>query len=274
MSRLLSRRLHLFEWEDQPWLPTFLRDYITDHLRWRLRAPRQQPINLVIAKLLRQVLQASDNRQIVDLCSGAGGPLPQIREILAQRLQLPVDVVFTDAHPNAAAFAELSRAGWARCIGEPTDAAGVPPALKGVRTVFTAFHHFRPEQARRVLADAGRSGAPIAIFEPQERAPRMLLVAALDSLLRGLLLTPVVGRPGILRLVFTYAVPLAPLALAWDAVVSVLRSYTPEELSELARAAVPSGYSWKAGRFEPSGTLGLQPTVYLIGVPVAATAPA
>ena len=44
-------------------------------------------------------------------------------------------------------------------------ALAVPERLTGLRTVFTAFHHFRPADARAILESAVRDRQGIAIFE-------------------------------------------------------------------------------------------------------------
>jgi len=41
----------------------------------------------------------------------------------------------------------------------------VPAELKGLRTMFTSFHHFLPEEARAVLQNAVDAGEGIGIFE-------------------------------------------------------------------------------------------------------------
>jgi len=46
------QRLHLFEWEDQPWLPNVFRDFITDHLCHFLCHKIRDPVNQAIADRL------------------------------------------------------------------------------------------------------------------------------------------------------------------------------------------------------------------------------
>ena len=45
-------RLQLFEWEDQPWLPSALRDFVTDHLRFAFNNPRAAGMRRTIAEIL------------------------------------------------------------------------------------------------------------------------------------------------------------------------------------------------------------------------------
>lgn len=264
------RRFQLFEWEDQPWLPAVFRDFITDHLRHNLSQPLRAPINRVIAARLSRVLARTGARRIVDLCSGGGGPLLQLRTLLAQQLGREIDIVLTDLYPNAHAFrAHASASGGAvQPRYTPTSALDVPAELDGLRTLFTALHHFRPDDVRRILADAAAKGQPIAVFEPLERRAPLIALATLDVLWRAFVYTPVVGRLSLVRLLFTYVLPVAPLMLAWDAMVSGLRAYTPEELRELARGVGGDSYAWEAGRFYTLGPFRYPlPTVHLIGMP-------
>lgn len=265
------RRLHLFEWEDQPWLPRVFRDFITDHLRFSHDEAIRRPVNAEIARRLKALLDAVGTRQVVDLCAGAGGPLAAVSRILADELACPVDVVVTDLYPNAAAFGQLEResGGRVRARFQPTSALDVPADLQGVRTLFTALHHFRPEAARSILQDAVRKRAPIAVFEPLERSWRLLVLLGLGSFVRGFTHTPRVGRLTPARLLFTYVLPLAPLLFAWDGAVSVLRSYTSSEMSGLTATAGGPGYEWEVGRFETAGPFGPMPTLFVLGRPAA-----
>jgi hypothetical protein len=265
------RRFHLFEWEDQRWLPPVFRDFITDHLRYTMNEPMRRPVNLEIANRLKVVLERTRTRRIVDLCAGAGGPLVEISRLLFHDLGVPVEIVVTDLYPNVAAFERLETESGGTITGryESTSATDVPLELSGLRTVFTALHHFTPDQARLVLADAVRKRQAIAVFEPLERTVRMVILLGVVSFIRGFTHTPRVGKLTIWRFVVTYLFPVAPLVFAWDGMVSALRSYTSDELRSLARS-VGGDYRWEAGRFDVAGRFGNMPTTYLVGIPAAA----
>jgi hypothetical protein len=80
-----------------------------------------------------------------------------------------------------------------------------------------------------------------------------------------LFVTPFVRplRPG--RFLFTYVIPLLPLAIWWDGMVSLLRLYTPPELEALV-AHVPGheAYAWQIGHAREGRGPKL---IYLVGVP-------
>src|SRR5439155_21664731 len=123
--------------------------------------------------------------------------------------------------------------------GEAVDATSGPPALSGFRTLFSSFHHFRPEEARRILADAVRQRQGIGVFEATQRsAPAML--AMLLTPLFVLLATPFIRPFRLSRLFWTYLLPVVPIVALFDGVVSCLRTYTPTELRALV-AEVPGG---------------------------------
>src|SRR5579871_4071074 len=161
-------QFHLFEFHELDRFPETLRNAITEVLRVM---SLQLRVHEVIRPVLEAVLDATGSSRIVDLCSGAGGPILPIQQQWAKAGR-PVSVVLTDRFPNRDAFARASRMTRGSVCGydDPVDATEVPRELAGVRTVFNAFHHFSPEMARKILADAYRQRQPIAIFEITDRA--------------------------------------------------------------------------------------------------------
>jgi hypothetical protein len=263
------RRYHLFEWEDQPWLPVILRDYLTDHLRFVLSWDEARPLHLAISSILRPAMARLGTREIVDLCSGGGGPLLAVQRYLRTEMRFETTVTLTDLYPNIAALkeAESSSNGGIRTCRESVSAFDVPSDLDGIRTLFTAFHHFRPNDARRILQDAASKRRGIAVFEPFERSPRMAASLAVAGIVLCPLLMPRIGRISLGRFALTYLVPLAPAVAAWDACVSSLRCYTVPELRDLAASVSAEGFTWEAGQLPVSMLHVPAPLTYLIGLP-------
>lgn len=243
-------RLHLVELHDLAACPRSLRDALTDFLAFSLKlGTTYEPVE----PLLRRALAAGGAQRIVDLCSGAGGPWSW----LAPRLGVPV--VLTDLYPHRdepVPHALVTR------HAAPVDARAVPAALTGFRTVFTAFHHFRPDAARAILADAVRRRQGIAVFEAARRRPFDIGLVALTWL--GILAaTPFVRPFRWSRLFWTYLPPVLPLLGAFDGVVSCLRAYSPRELRGLVQGL--EGFTWEIGMTRaPRSPLHV---TYLIGVP-------
>jgi hypothetical protein len=257
------RRLHLVELEDLPAFPAGLRDLVTEALAF---FERLGGVPDPIAPLVRRLLAASDTRQVVDLCAGAGGPMAALAPGLAAE---GVGVVFTDLFPNQPALTALARAHpGVRVLDTPVDARAVPASLRGVRTVCTAFHHFAPADAETILRTAVEARQPIGLFEVAERRAFTMALAPLVALAQ--LATAPWQRPWRWRrLALTYLVPLVPFVLAFDGTVSCLRAYRVDELLALAhRAGGGPDWRWEAGRIRVASGLGH--VVYLLGHPTRA----
>jgi hypothetical protein len=214
--------------------------------------------------VLRAVIERHRATRIIDLCSGGGGPLLSILEHLPS-----VSAVLTDLYPNARAFdaAEARLPGRVTCHRESVDATDVHEQLDGVRTIFNALHHFRPHDARKIFADAVKKRQPICAFEVVERRPATVLTVA-GTPLAVLALTPF-SKPDPARLLFTYALPLIPLATGWDGMASCLRAYGLDELRDVVHglASEEDGYRFIIDRAPSHGMFPFRVT-YVIGEPI------
>jgi hypothetical protein len=243
-----------------------LRDFITHHLQFTFSAPATAPLREAVADILVPPLKRTGEARIVDVCSGGGGPLIAVLPHLSERLGTKVTARLTDLFPNIEAFqaSEAETGGAATGELSPVSALDVPAELGRFETVFTALHHFRPEDAKRVLADAAAKGRSIAVIEPFNR--KAVLATTVGGFLLGLLRTPFMGRMTVARFFWTYPIPIAPFILSWDGCVSCLRAYSTDELLAMGKEVAPH-YSWQAGEREvvlPRVTLTL---TYLVGEP-------
>src|ERR1700676_354063 len=148
-------RLHLFEWEDQPWFPAPLRAAMTAYL---VAAYRVTPCPELVADRLATLMSRDRFNEIVDLGSGSGGPVDSVMKKLADR-GFMTSVTLTDLYPPKLGFqfpgnALVTIRYWQQAV----DAASVPAELAGVRTMFGSFHHFPPALARCILRDAFEQG--------------------------------------------------------------------------------------------------------------------
>jgi len=261
------RRVQFIELHDQAWCPSSLRDYVTDALQFGFNLLKSYA---PIAPLLQSALDSTGSISIVDMCSGGGGPWFD----LSRRLQcgtsgsVGLQVWLTDKYPNLKAFQNVRATSENRIAFYPesVDATKVPRELKGLRTMFTSFHHFSPDDARAILQDAVDAGESIAIFEVPRRAWSTI------SLTFAFVFMLFIGTPWVRpfrwsRLLWTYLVPILPLVLLFDGVVSCLRTYRPRELREMVETLTANEYQWEMGE-HASGKV---PITYLIGYPGASS---
>lgn len=253
---MIKRRIHALELEDQPWLPRLVRDYATDFLQVMIElGGAYDPVVPVI----NRALDSCGVHRIVDIGSGGGGPWVKLVD------QIRAEVLLTDKYPSREAMERVRRRAGDRLRyhPDPVDAMRMPAQLAGFRTLFTALHHFRPEDAQAILADAVRQGQGIGAFEFSERSARGVLMTLVSPLF-VLLFTPLIRPFRWSRLFWTYLVPVVPLVVLWDGVVSSLRSYTPEEMEAIARRASGETYQWEVGQVRGRAPI---PVTYLIGRP-------
>jgi len=132
--------------------------------------------------------------------------------------------------------------------------------------MFLAFHHFSPELAVSVLADAVAKRAPIAIFDGSDHRAAMILglgAAGPLSWAAAPWITPFRWD----RLALSWLIPAIPGLVLFDGAMSALRVYGRDELWELVdRVPDARSFRWRIGEEPiPRSPVGV---TYLVGTPV------
>ncbi|WP_438010257.1 hypothetical protein WME89_17370 [Sorangium sp. So ce321] len=248
MRRSLPR-LSLFEWNDSPWAPGPLRELIIESLS---RTIRWGGMLRGLIEPFRGFLAASGATEVIELGAGAAGPSEVLIGELLRAGTTPPRFVLTDLLPQPEAWAEAAarHPSFVAFEPSPVDATRIPPALAEgrARLMINAFHHFSPELARAILADAARGSSGIFLSEGFERNPLGFLpmvpvgVAALAA---NPLLT---RRSRAAKAWLTWATPIAAAASVWDGLVSTLRVYSEAELREMV-APLGDAFTWEYGTY-------------------------
>lgn len=256
-------RIHLFEFEDLSWFPDVIRVGGTYYLRYLLIVT---DVYKPLIPLILESLSQTNETTIIDLCSGGGGYIEQLFKSLSENSTKKISIILTDKFPNYEAYNFLK----ARTVGNidfvnySVDAANVPTDLKGFRVMFSAIHHFQPEQVKNILQNAIDHNAPIGIFDGYEKNILAILSIIIFHPIGILLFTPFFKPYRFSRLFFTYIIPLIPIYTVWDGCISVLRMYKSEELLKIANKTKANNYVWKAGKVR--NKYGIHSN-YLIGYP-------
>lgn len=253
------RRRHLFELNEAAWWPASLRALVTDYLRTLIELV--EPFSPQLPLITRALQHAGEGAGVVDLCSGSGGPWRHLSPQLNRLAGRAVPVLLTDKYPHHQAAALPPGVEWRLT---PVDASAVPADLPGMRTIFDGLHQFTPAAATGILRDAVAGGQPIVVMELLRRSYADLLVLLFTPLLVWCL-TPWIRPFSWKRLGLTYLLPLAPLIISWDTLVSVLRCYTPQELRRMGCEAAGDRYVWFADSYRYRGVS----VTFLIGYPQA-----
>jgi hypothetical protein len=262
------RRIQFIELHEQAWFPASVRDEITDALQFGFNLLKAYA---PVAPLLQRALDSTGSgpnfgranlgRSVVDMCSGGGGPWLDLSRKL-KRDSPAFQIWLTDKYPNLGAFQKVRATSENRITfyAGSVDATKVPGELKGLRTMFTSFHHFSPEQACAILQNAVDAGEGIGVFELTRRAWSTIGLMFCWVLML-FVCTPWIRPFRWSRLLWTYLVPIIPLAMLFDGVVSCLRTYRPEELREMVEKLTAGGYRWEMGEL----STGRMAITYLIG---------
>lgn len=224
-------RLHLFEIEDQSWCPNTIRIGITEFLA---DVSRMTKLWSPTSSILRKLLEETSQKKLVVMGAGSGGGVLDV----APHLPEGTEILLTDLYPRLDFQNENPNI---KYITRPIDASAVPKELTGVRVMYASFHHCRPELAKKIMGDAVKERQAIAIFEGTERSFKGIVSVFFVPFI-VLLVTPFIRPFRLSRLILTYVLPILPLVIFWDGLVSALRTYSLSEMQKLT-AHFPD-YDW------------------------------
>lgn len=225
----------------------------------------------VLAQLLSKVKEQTPFQQIVDLGSGSGGAMPLVLAEL-QKEGSELSLLLTDLYPNPKMVERFNadQSSGVRYAAQPVDATNMASIPAGLKTMVNSFHHMPPPVARKILKTAQDNRQPFFLYEMAENKIPTLLwwlllpISLTIVFIMALILTPFSRPLTGQQLLFTYLIPIIPLAYAWDGQASLVRMYTFEDLQQLLPEKVED-YSWEmAPAPNPKGkTLGY----YVLGRP-------
>lgn len=247
---LNMKRIHLFEFEDFSWFPNSLRMCMTRYIEMMHRLLDSKTD---LKSLLIKGLEHSEEKHIYDLCSGAGGPMPEVlKEIHQEENYKDTKLTLSDLYPNTKVIKEIQAKndGYLEYLEAPVDATNVDTTKVGLRTMICSMHHMPPTVAKNILADAKKDRQPICIFEISDNSvPPMPLwwIAILPTFITVFFLTPLIRPMSWQQIVFTYIIPLLPIFIAWDGAVSNIRTYTLNDWDEILEDLQSDDYVWEKG---------------------------
>jgi hypothetical protein len=261
-------RIHAFEVNDTAFFPRFLRESIVETLGLGLRWGH---IYDAVSPLFASFIERAGVSSVLDIGTGTGEPASILLGALERAGLKAPRFVLSDLFPNETALERVAarHPGMIEIVRTPVDATNVPPAVdQPARMVISAFHHFTPELARRLLADSVAKRRPIFILEAFPRKLRRV-VSVLPAMTAAIFANPFLcGHDRLLKLVFTFLIPIIPIAGFFDAVVSVLRIHSESELRAFVEP-LGGGFVWECHevRFFPFGR-----AMVFLGVPGHAVA--
>ena len=229
---------------DLPRTPRYLRNSIVESLgnsiRWSGVYKHAVPI-------LSEFCATLQSNTLLDLCSGSGEPVALLLDTMKQQNKKLPYVLISDLFPIISKMEKVIEQfpDNIKSINTPLDALNVPDNIShSARIVLSSLHHFKPDQVRSILRDSVEKGKPIFILEPMNR--RLLSGLKLGFFFFiAIMLNPIFSKHDrLLKVMFTYPIPLIPLMGMWDGVISVMRVYKEKELMALT-SAIDANFKWR-----------------------------
>lgn len=259
------KRIQLFEFEDLSWFPDFFRKPMTKYVA---AVHKVMDTSESIAEILAKALKATEETKIIDLCSGSGGPMPEVMKILEEKHGLDsIELSLSDLYPNHEIAQKINndKIQNINYITSPVNALNLDETQKGLRTMLCSLHHMKPEIAKGILKNAKDAHQPICIYEISDNSIPLWLawIAIPMGFIMTLFITPLVRPLTWQQIVFTYIIPILPLLIGWDGGVSNMRTYTLSDMDELLEGLHSDNYTWEKGIIKGKGGNKL----YLMGLP-------
>ncbi len=251
MVRLLSYRermsvLHkilTFECNDSPRCPLFIRESILEVLGKSIRDAK------VYDALTPEFVQFCADAKVdtvLEFGAGSGESTAIFMDALLQTEQAPPHIYISDLYPMISVMT-------ATCERYPQLLTMIPDSVDmcnppetpahNMRMVLSAFHHFDTESVRRFLVDAQEQGVAVFIAEPFTNS----LKAFFPLFLHGFTSLAWNGlfslKSRVLKFLFTFIVPLIPMCLLWDGLISMIRMYDEDMLMDIV--GLSTTYEWQ-----------------------------
>ncbi|KAJ5905205.1 uncharacterized protein N7473_002121 [Penicillium subrubescens] len=238
-------RSQLLEIGDQTWCPAWLHQHEQFSLTrlWNLKIPGWSRGSLATqaCAVVQEHLKDLSSYTILDVCAGAGGPTPVLESEINKKLESeakePIQFILSDLFPHREEWSRISKKKQnVTYIETPVDARAAPRvAAKGkkeCRIFNICFHHFGDKDAAGILRNTIESADAFIIFEITAREVWTCLCSPL-VFFWAFYVTLIWYWNSPIHLLFTFVLPIAPLAIWVDGLISCLRTRTTKEVRAL-----------------------------------------
>lgn len=230
------------ELEDYNWFPKIFRrfqmEYIGSIIQW---VQFYKPLVPVLKRLLKE----NDTNTIHDLCSGSGLPAVYLQEQMGEEYK----TILTDKFPESS-FVNTTTVNY---LHKESDVMDLLPVQGRCYTMYNAFHHFNQLQQLQIIQKMQTANAPFVFAEILEPDVLTLLKIIFTTTVLQLVTAPFVRPFSLLRVLFTYVIPVNVFTVTYDGIVSVLKSKSVKQYQKLMHEVTNSSYelsvqqysSWK-----------------------------
>jgi hypothetical protein len=226
------------ELEDYNWFPKIFRrfqlEYIGSIILW---SRFYQPLVPVIKLLMKE----NDIHTVQDLCSGSGMPAV----FMQQQLNGDCKTVLSDKFPEQS-FIDSAPIQY---LKKETDVLSLLPERNTCYTMYNAFHHFTAAEKKQIVQQFQNADAPFVIAEILQPGLLTLIKIILTTTVLQLLTAPFVQPFSLLRLLFTYIIPVNLFTVTYDGIISVLKSKSEKQYQLFIKKMGNDSYTITVDRY-------------------------
>ena len=226
------------ELEDYNWFPKIFRrfqmEYIGSIIKW---VHFYQPLVPVFKILLKE----NNTNTIHDLCSGSGLPAVYIQKQMGDEYK----TILTDRFPESS-FVNTDMVNY---LQEVSDVMKLLPGQGKCYTMYNAFHHFNHQQQQQIILKLQTANAPFVFAEILEPDIFTLIKIIFTTTIVQLTTAPFVHPFSLLRLLFTYIIPVNLFTVTYDGIISVIRSKSVKQYEKLLQEMVNNRYQLSVHRY-------------------------
>lgn len=246
MFQSFFQKLFIYECNDSPHCPQFIRESILEVLG---NSIRDAGVYEKLAPRFIDFCTKHHIKNILEIGAGSGESTAVFVDAVFRHQQKPPHIYISDLLP----MHEVMKATAARYpdvltpLEDSLDIrnAAVAP-VHDMRMVLSAFHHFDPDVVRSFFKDAREQQLAIFIAEPFTNSLRAffpLFLHGFTSLARNGVQS---SKMRFVKFFFTFLLPLIPMCLLWDGLVSMIRMYDKKGFMEIVETLPESesGYQW------------------------------
>lgn len=248
--------MRLSEFGDLSWVPSLYHIYLRKYLvffyklfgYYKLWVP-------CFTRFLEQTAQ----KTYMECCSGAGDPLPLIVGQTENQTTANKKFLLSDIQPHSQFTEHFNNNEDSpfHYIESSIDITLEQNNHPHPKIFINSFHHLTPEQVDNLLINNLKNGYSLLILEYVRKTPMGYLSMLISPLIIALTL-PFVVSPRHLPVMalFTYLLPLFPLMLLWDGIISCAHEYNGHDLEKIVeKNQLKANINWtiKRSLFYPAG---------------------
>lgn len=226
------------ELEDYKWFPALLRRYQADYI-----GSLVQWLNIYqpLAPVLEELTDIGRSAMIQDICSGSGIPAIHMQQTMRKKIK----TILSDKYPDTV----FLNSNEAQYLQMSTDALLLNPQPGICYTMYNSLHHFSANDQKALIEKMALNKNCFLFAEILQPGIFTMIKIVLTTTLLQLFTAPFIKPFSLLRLLFTYIIPVNLFTSLYDGIISVIRSGSINHYRNLFAALSTNDFEVSVGHY-------------------------